>query len=85
MGLTNVGLTNKVVFIPLWRRPLAHASMTSPLWRRSSLAHSGMAHSSTAQVRCGAISVWHISVWRSSGLALRSIVPNVPCRRYRLN
>ena len=37
---------------------LAHASMASPLWRRSSLAHSGMAPSSTAQFRCGAVSVW---------------------------
>ena len=37
---------------------MAHASMASPLWRRSSLAHSGMARSSTAQFRCGAVSVW---------------------------
>ena len=37
---------------------MAHASMASPLWRRSSLAHSGMARSSTAQFWCGAVSVW---------------------------
>ena len=37
---------------------MAHASMASPQWRRSSLAHSGMARSSTAQFRCGAVSVW---------------------------
>ena len=36
---------------------MAHASMASPQWRRSSLAHSGMARSSTAQFRCGAVSV----------------------------
>ena len=37
---------------------MAHASMASPLWRRSSLAHSGMARSSTAQFRCGPVSAW---------------------------
>ena len=37
---------------------MAHASMASPLWRRSSLAHSGMAPSSTAHFLCGAVSVW---------------------------
>ena len=42
---------------------MAHASMASPLWRRSSLAHSGMARSSTAQFRYGAGSVRRISVW----------------------
>ena len=36
---------------------MAHASMASPLCRRSGLAHSGMARSSTAQFRCGAVSV----------------------------
>ena len=36
---------------------MVHASMACPLWRRSSLAHSGMARSSTAQFRCGAVSV----------------------------
>ena len=37
---------------------IAHASMASPLWRMSSLTHSGMARSSTAQFRCGAVSIW---------------------------
>ena len=39
---------------------MAHASMASPLWCRSSLAHSGMARSSrpTAQFWCRAVSVW---------------------------
>ena len=37
---------------------MAHASMASPLWCRSSLAHSGMARSSTAQFWCCAVSVW---------------------------
>ena len=36
---------------------MAHASMVCPLWRRSSLVHSGMARSSTEQFRCGAVSV----------------------------
>ena len=49
---------------------MAHASMASPLWRRSGFAHSGMARSSTAQVRCGIVSVRRIPVWRSSGVAL---------------
>ncbi len=48
---------------------MAHASMASPLWRRSGLAHSGMARSSTAQFRCGAVSVWRIPVWRRSSTA----------------
>ena len=48
---------------------MAHASMASPLWRRSSLAHSCMVRSSTAQFRCGAVSVWRIPVWRRSSTA----------------
>ena len=48
---------------------MAHASMASPLWRRSGLAHSGMARSSTAQFRCGAVSVRRIPVWRRSSTA----------------
>ena len=48
---------------------MAHASMASPLWRRSGLAHSGMARSSTAQFLCGAVSVRRIPVWRRSSTA----------------
>ena len=47
---------------------MAHASMASPLWRRSSLAHSGMhlpvrRSSGVALFRYGAGSVRRISVW----------------------
>ena len=74
---------------------MAHASMTIPLWRRSSLAHPGMARSSTAQVRCGAVSVLRIPVWRRSSTAhftmaqfrvgaskhrRKRAVPHVTCR-----
>ena len=72
---------------------MAHASMASPLWRRSGLAHSGMARSSTALFRYdafqyGAGPVRRISVGRSSGVALRNIVLNVPratCHLYHQN
>ena len=43
---------------------MPHASMTIPLWRRSSLAHPGMARSSTAQVQYGAFHYGAVPGWR---------------------
>ena len=59
---------------------MAHATMVSPLWRRSSLAHSSMARSSTAQFRCGAVSVWRIPVRRCFGIASTTKLVRFPRR-----
>ena len=77
--------------IPLWRRPLwrmpvwrfhygAGPAWRIPVWRVPVRRRSGVALFQFGAFQYGAGPVRRISLWRSSGLALRSIVVNVPCR-----
>ena len=77
--------------IPLWRRPLwrmpvwrfhygVGPAWRIPVWRVPVRRRSGVALFQFGAFQYGAGPVRRISLWRSSGLALRSIVVNVPCR-----